>query len=368
MSSPATAGNETDWSMENLTMIDMSFYTSLKTEQLVTLWVIFLVTITGNSLVLISMWRNREKKSRMTFFVTQLAIAGEQLVVTSDEAFPFLIHTDILVGLINILSDIIWRFTGNFLAPDFVCKILKYFQVVLLYASTYVLVSLSIDRYHALVHPLKFLQGEKQAKILIAVSWALSFLFSTPSLIIFGNKQMSNGEIQCLGEWPEEYYWVPYMIIVACLVFFIPLIIISVFYSIVIWTIWNKSKRQSVMFADQGDKSKVGKNAQRSLIPKAKINAVKYSVVVIFAFVMCWSPYFVFDMLDNFKAIPHTDERFFASIIIQHLTVLNSAINPFIYFIFSVKCCTPCRKSKQEVPRGITEEAAKRGAGQESVL
>lgn len=30
MSSPATAGNETDWSMENLTMIDMSFYTSLK--------------------------------------------------------------------------------------------------------------------------------------------------------------------------------------------------------------------------------------------------------------------------------------------------------------------------------------------------
>ncbi|XP_033855399.1 neuropeptide S receptor-like [Acipenser ruthenus] len=350
MSSPATAGNETDWSMENLTMIDMSFYTSLKTEQLVTLWVIFLVTITGNSLVLISMWRNREKKSRMTFFVTQLAIA------------------DMLVGLINILSDIIWRFTGNFLAPDFICKILKYFQVVLLYASTYVLVSLSIDRYHALVHPLKFLQGEKQAKILTAVSWALSFLFSTPSLIIFGNKQMSNGEIQCLGEWPEEYYWVPYMIIVACLVFFIPLIIISVFYSIVIWTIWNKSKRQSVMFADQSDRSKVGKHAQRGLIPKAKINAVKYSAVVIFAFVMCWSPYFVFDMLDNFKAIPHTDERFFASIIIQHLTVLNSAINPFIYFIFSVKWCTPCRKSKQEVPRGITEEAAERGAGQESVL
>ena len=32
-------------------------------------------------------------------------------------------------------------------------------QVVLLYASTYVLVSLSIDRYHAIVYPMKFLQG-----------------------------------------------------------------------------------------------------------------------------------------------------------------------------------------------------------------
>lgn len=36
-------------------------------------------------------------------------------------------------------------------------------QVVLLYASTYVLVSLSIDRYHAIVYPMKFLQGGKLA-------------------------------------------------------------------------------------------------------------------------------------------------------------------------------------------------------------
>lgn len=37
-------------------------------------------------------------------------------------------------------------------------------QVVLLYASTYVLVSLSIDRYHAIVHPMKFLQGGELAQ------------------------------------------------------------------------------------------------------------------------------------------------------------------------------------------------------------
>lgn len=37
-------------------------------------------------------------------------------------------------------------------------------QVVLLYASTYVLVSLSIDRYHAIVYPMKFLQGGEQAQ------------------------------------------------------------------------------------------------------------------------------------------------------------------------------------------------------------
>ncbi|CAM5111653.1 unnamed protein product, partial [Natator depressus] len=44
-----------------------------KTEQLVTLWIFFIVTVAGNSSVLLSTWK-RKRKSRMTFFVTQLAI------------------------------------------------------------------------------------------------------------------------------------------------------------------------------------------------------------------------------------------------------------------------------------------------------
>ena len=40
-------------------------------------------TVVGNSLVLLSTWR-RKRKSRMTFFVTQLAITGEQLRVREE--------------------------------------------------------------------------------------------------------------------------------------------------------------------------------------------------------------------------------------------------------------------------------------------
>ncbi|XP_034365511.1 neuropeptide S receptor [Arvicanthis niloticus] len=86
-----------------------SFYSSFKTEQLITLWVLFVFTIVGNSVVLFSTWR-RKRKSRMTFFVTQLAI------------------TDSFTGLINILTDIIWRFTGDFMAPDLVCRVIRYLQ------------------------------------------------------------------------------------------------------------------------------------------------------------------------------------------------------------------------------------------------
>ncbi|XP_073486585.1 neuropeptide S receptor isoform X4 [Aquarana catesbeiana] len=300
-----------------------SFYTSFKTEQLITLWILFFIIIIGNSVVLYltTKERVRKRKSRMTFFVIQLAI------------------TDGLTGIISIMTDIIWRYTGNFMAPDIVCRVVRYLQVVLLYASTYVLVSLSIDRYHAIVHPMKFLQGEKQAKVLIVVAWTLSFLFSIPTLIIFRKIQLPNGETQCWAIWPDDSYWKPYMTTVALLIYFIPLIIISVIYFIVIRTIWAKSKSHSVIISNCTDGKFCASYNHRGLISKAKMKAIKYSIVVILAFILCWSPYFLFDILDNFEMLPKTQARNYASVIIQNLPVLNSAVNPIIYCIFSNRHC-----------------------------
>ncbi|XP_029442950.1 neuropeptide S receptor [Rhinatrema bivittatum] len=251
-----------------------------------------------------------------------------------------------LTGLINIMTDIIWRFTGDFMAPDLVCRVVRYLQVVLLYASTYVLVSLSIDRYHAIVHPMKFLQGERQAKLLIAAAWSLSFLFSIPTLIIYGKRQLPNGKVQCWALWPDDSYWIPYMTVVAFLVYFIPLIIISVIYFIVIRTIWMKSKAHAVIISNCSDGNFCVNYNHRGLISKAKVKAIKYSIVVILAFVLCWSPYFLFDILDNFNILPDTKERVYASVIIQNLPALNSAMNPIIYCIFSNKHCRLFRERR----------------------
>ncbi|XP_031409850.1 neuropeptide S receptor isoform X2 [Meleagris gallopavo] len=233
-----------------------SFYYSFKTEQLVTLWILFIVTIAGNAIVLFSTWR-RKRKSRMTFFVTQLAIT------------------------------------------------------------------------------------ERQAKVLIGVAWSLSFLFSIPTLIIFGKRQLSNGEVQCWALWPDDSYWIPYMTVVAFLVYFIPLIIISVIYSIVIRTIWMKSKAQAVIISSCTDGRTSAGYTSRGFISRAKVKAIKYSIVIVLAFALCWSPYFLFDILDNFNILPETKERFYASVIIQNLPALNSAINPLIYCLFSNHLCTP---------------------------
>uniref|UniRef100_A0A8C3VV98 Neuropeptide S receptor 1 n=1 Tax=Catagonus wagneri TaxID=51154 RepID=A0A8C3VV98_9CETA len=251
-----------------------SFYYSFKTEQLITLWVLFVFTIVGNATVLFSTWR-RKRKSRMTFFVTQLAIT------------------------------------------------------------------------------------EKQAKILIVIAWSLSFLFSIPTLIIFGKRKLSNGEVQCWALWPDDSYWTPYMTIVAFLVYFIPLTIISVIYAIVIRTIWIKSKAHETVISNCWD-GKLCTSYNRGLISKAKIKAIKYSIVIILAFICCWSPYFLFDILDNFSLLPNTKERFYASVIIQNLPALNSAINPLIYCVFSSSICFPCGEQRSRDSRMTCRERTER--------
>ncbi|XP_016043772.1 neuropeptide S receptor isoform X2 [Erinaceus europaeus] len=251
-----------------------SFYNSFKTEQLITLWVLFVFTIVGNATVLLSTWR-RKRKSRMTFFVTQLAIT------------------------------------------------------------------------------------EKQAKVLIMISWTLSFLFSIPTLIIFGKRKLSNGEVQCWALWPDDSYWTPYMTIVAFLVYFIPLAIISVIYAIIIRTIWIKSKAHETVISNCSD-GRLCTSYNRRLISKAKIKAIKYSIVIIFGFIFCWSPYFLFDILDNFSLLPDTKERFYASVIIQNLPALNSAINPLIYCMFSHSLCLLCKEHRSQDSRVTCQERSKR--------
>ncbi|XP_078700769.1 neuropeptide S receptor-like [Branchiostoma floridae x Branchiostoma belcheri] len=331
-----------------------TIYSLWQTEQLVTLWVLFVFIVVGNSLVLLIMWLERNKRSRMNFFILNLAIA------------------DLSAGLFNVLPEIVHRFVVEWIAGNTLCKIVKYTQAVLLYASTYVLVAMSIDRYDAIVHPLQFIR-EHKSKVMIGMAWGLACVFSVPSPVIFAVRLQPNGERQCWAEWPEDWYWVPYMTVVAAIVFFIPLGIISICYIAIIVKIWKRGKgmaydghiprsrapseqqdtiwlqTHNLAVRDPLKKTKWSPDTQRrcssnGFTTRAKARTIKLSVAIILAFICCWSPYFLFDILDNYNVLPDTAAKEEASLIIQNLPALNSAINPIIYGFCSTKLYRKLRK------------------------
>ncbi|XP_032815566.2 neuropeptide S receptor [Petromyzon marinus] len=330
--SPSCCDNKSDnASIPTADPYQGSGYLIYQTEQLITLWVLFVLVMCGNVVVLLLAIPARQAKPRMTFFAINLAI------------------TDLLTGLVTILTDIIWRYTGEFLANEAMCRIVRYLQVVLLYASTYVLVSLSIDRYLAIVHPMKFSRTDMRSRQLVAAAWCLSLLFASPTIALYTLKLLPNGEQQCWVVWADkEIFWTSYMTTVACLVFFIPLTVICVVYFFIVRTIWRKSSNAENVLKCR-PVATTGNNdgydgVQVDILPletyrKAKMKTIKYSLAVIFAFVLCWSPYFMFDILDNFYLLAETEERNFALLIIQNLPALNSAINPLVYCAFSDNAC-----------------------------
>ncbi|XP_035899384.1 cardioacceleratory peptide receptor-like [Anopheles stephensi] len=298
-----------------------SFY-FYETEQFAFLWVLFTVIVLGNSAVLVTLMLNRTRKSRMNFFIKQLAIA------------------DLCVGLLSVLTDIIWRITVVWRAGNAACKAIRFVQVCVTYASTYVLVALSIDRYDAITHPMNFSGCWSRARKLVAAAWSFSILFSLP-ITYFYEERLIQGKMQCWIDLVEAWRWQLYMCWVSGSLFVIPALIISACYAIIVRTIWAKGTilgpidRTHNGMADLATR----RASSRGIIPRAKVKTVKMTIVIVIVFVLCWSPYIIFDLLQVFGQIPPTQTNVAIATFIQSLAPLNSAANPLIYCLFSTQVC-----------------------------
>lgn len=308
-------------------------------ETLTFLWVVFAMIVIGNSSVLVALTLSKNRKSRMNFFIMHLAIA------------------DLAVGLIQVLTDIVWKTTVDWYGGNIGCKLVKFAQILVTYSSTYVLVALSIDRYDAITHPMNFSGSWKRARWLVATAWITSTVMSVPAIFL-SEEVVVKGRLQCwidMGHWE----WQVYMTLVATSLFFIPTLIITACYSIIVYTIWTKSKilsypklssnkslssQGSVSNSKAGDHdSDTKRTSSRGIIPKAKIKTIKMTLIIVFVFVLCWSPYFIYDLLQVYGYTSQTQTAIAVSTFIQSLAPLNSVANPVIYCLFSTNLCRNLR-------------------------
>ncbi|XP_037090189.1 cardioacceleratory peptide receptor-like isoform X2 [Pollicipes pollicipes] len=304
-----------------------------KTETLTFLWILFILIMLGNSAVVIALVTSKARKSRTNFFILHLAFA------------------DLSVGLISVLTDIFWKMTVSWNAGNVACKIIKFFQILVTYSSTYVLVALSIDRCDAITHPMNFTGSWRRAKLLIASAWALSALFSLPYLYMY-EEQLVEERVECWIDLGTPRNWQIYVTVTATSLFILPAVLIAACYIVIVITIWRKGQE----LGSAADKSKLaaGRRAaytdgdrdtkrasSRGIIPKAKIKTVKMTFVIVSVFILCWSPYFIFNLLHVFHLLPKNQTIAALSTFFQSLAPLNSAANPIIYCIFSG--CDVCR-------------------------
>ena len=89
---------------------------------------------------------------------------------------------DSIVLFVMIPGEIGWRLTSDWRAGNAGCKAFQFLRVFGLYASSMILICISIDRYYAVVQPFRYSFLSSRISNLLKISWLLSFLLSTPQV------------------------------------------------------------------------------------------------------------------------------------------------------------------------------------------
>ncbi|NWU99671.1 V1BR protein, partial [Upupa epops] len=302
---------------------------------------ILAVATVGNVGVLLAMYRLRRKMSRMHLFILHLGLS------------------DLGVALFQVLPQLIWEVTFRFLGPDPLCRAVKYLQVLSMFASTYMLIVMTLDRYVAVCHPLHSLQQpSRQAYAMIGATWLLSCLLSLPQVFIFSLREVRQGSgvLDCWADFRYPWGARAYVTWTTLCIFILPVGILTVCYGLICYEICKnlKGKTQSgapgtgapagaaPLAAGSSEKSGQPPGGQPSRvssvrpISRAKIRTVKMTLVIVVAYVACWAPFFSVQMWSVWdEDAPDDDSTNVAFTITMLLASLSSCCNPWIYMFFS---------------------------------
>ncbi|XP_006988894.2 vasopressin V1b receptor [Peromyscus maniculatus bairdii] len=321
----------------------------------------------GNLAVLLALGFQGRKRSRMHLFVLHLAL------------------TDLGVALFQVLPQLLWDITYRFQGSDTLCRLVKYLQVLSMFASTYMLLAMTLDRYLAVCHPLRSLQQPSQSTYpLIAAPWLLAAILSLPQIFIFSLREViqGSGVLDC---WAEFYFsWGPraYITWTTVAIFVLPVVVLTACYSLICceiyknlkvktqagreeksgWRTWDKSSSPAPADATRGLPSRV---SSISTISRAKIRTVKMTFVIVLAYIACWAPFFSVQMWSVWdENAPNEDSTNVAFTISMLLGNLSSCCNPWIYMAFnshllprslSRRVC--CRGSQPRVHRQLSDSS-----------
>ncbi|KAK1166859.1 arg8-vasotocin receptor-like [Acipenser oxyrinchus oxyrinchus] len=301
------------------------------------LGLIFITASIGNLILVMALWRRRKRMSRMYIFMMHLSVA------------------DLVVATFQVLPQLIWEITDVFLGPDLLCRGIKYMQLVGMYASTYMTVAMTVDRFQAVCYPMVTFQKKRAFwNAAICSSWCVAFIFSLPQVFIFSKTEIDPGVSECWAKFIMPWGLKAYITWVFTMIFFIPTIVLLIcqvqICRIIKINIYSKTHSD---FKHNQKQIQSYRASNANCFSKAMIKTVKMTVVTVVVYVLCWAPFFIAQLWSVWFPSDTTQGSVFT--IIMLLGNLNSCTNPWIYMYFCghVPCC---RKSHDN--SSIREDSA----------
>uniref|UniRef100_A0A8C5FEB7 Neuromedin U receptor 1a n=1 Tax=Gadus morhua TaxID=8049 RepID=A0A8C5FEB7_GADMO len=291
---------------------------------------IFLVGAVGNVLTCTVIARNKVMWTPTNLYLFSLAVS------------------DLLVLLLGMPLELyeMWQ-NYPFLLGAGGCYFKTFLFEVVCFASILNVTALSVERYIAVVHPLraKYVVTRRHAKRVILTVWAASILCALPNTSLHG-----------IATLPSRS-WYNLTIQVTTLVFFVlPMATISVLYLL----IGLHLQREKMLQVFEAKSSSSGQesfcNVRRKQQKARHRQVTKMLFVLVVVFGICWAPFHTDRLMWSFISDWSEDqlETFqYVHLISGVLFYLSSAVNPILYNLMStrfremfreVMCRWPCQQ------------------------
>ncbi|XP_070526208.1 tachykinin-like peptides receptor 99D isoform X3 [Cardiocondyla obscurior] len=265
----------------------------------------------GNLIVIWIVLAHRRMRTVTNYFLVNLSIA------------------DAMVSTLNVTFNYTYMLNSHWPFGTLYCKISQFIAVLTICASVFTLMAISIDRYMAIVNPLKPRMGKKATLCVAIIIWIIGAILSLPMLLFYTTytQNFMNGEVRvvCYSAWPNtddnglSYGEYLYNVIFMVLTYFLPIGSMTFTYARVGLELWGSQS--------------IGEATARQLENiRSKRRVVKMMIVVVVIFAVCWLPFHMYFIVTSY--LPEiTNEPYIQEVFlgIYWLAMSNSMYNPIIY-------------------------------------
>ncbi|XP_023696103.1 somatostatin receptor type 1-like [Paramormyrops kingsleyae] len=254
---------------------------------------VFCLGVTGNAMVIYVILRYAKMKTATNIYILNLAIADELFMLS----VPFL-ATSAAVHR--------WPF------GSLMCRLVLSVDGINMFTSVFCLTVLSVDRYIAVVHPIKAARYRRPtvAKAINVCVWGLSLVVILPIIVFADTVPSQDGGVDCNFLWPASSWSGAFVIYTFLLGFLLPVTAICLCYCLMV------SRMRAVGL-------KAGWLQRR----RSEKKITRMVLLVVAVFMVCWMPFYVVQLITVFCQPPDP-------MVTQLLVILsyaNSGANPILY-------------------------------------
>ncbi|XP_041364447.1 QRFP-like peptide receptor [Gigantopelta aegis] len=266
-----------------------------------------------------------------TSFVLQVLGAGRVLLYWVLGEFccklvPFMINSSFVLQVLGAGRVLLYWVLG-----EFCCKLVPFMINLTVASSSLTLCCIAIDRYFAIVHPLKrrFTKSPGFAAAFLTTVWLLAVASSTPYAYLYELSTVCGDETTatcddvshiCIAsdDGPADSLktWMTFVVLLV-----IPFILVGAAYGRIVLQLWGRTPVGAVG----------ARGAAADQQTRYKRKAIKMLVLVVLLYTFCWSPLLVFDIVSKETNLQASAVNFNIRYYLQWLALSGACYNPIIY-------------------------------------